>query len=263
MNFMRVITTGILLTALASYSHASAADSLVLSQPGGLPIIITAPHGGSGSVPGVKVREKGKILKDEYTLELAEALANHLHKLLGARPYIVVARFSRKYIDANRKETTAYSGKEAKPYYDEYHRRIREYVSEIRQKYPGGAILIDIHGQSSDNSAVYRGTRNGSTVDSLFNRYGCNSLTGEQSVSGVLATGGYRIIPANSSPDCLHEEAKYVGGYTVATYGSNNSDGIDAIQLEVGRDLRKSPAFAEDLAKALSVFYEIFLVVRK
>jgi len=263
MNLVRVITTGIVLTVLASYSHAGAADLLVMAKPGELPIIINAPHGGSEAVPGIRAREKGKILKDEYTLELAEALANRLQKLLGTRPYIVAARFSRKYIDANRKEATAYSGKEAKPYYDEYHRRIREFVAEIRKKYPGGALLIDIHGQSADNGAVYRGTRKGTTVDHLLNKYGCSSLAGEKSIFGVLASRGYRIVPANSEPDCLIEEARYVGGYTVATYGSNNADGVDAIQLEIGAHLRRMPAFADDLAEAIAVFYKSFLVGRR
>jgi N-formylglutamate amidohydrolase len=263
MILKRIMYAGIMMTTLACSLPAGAADSLVLAQPGGLPIIITAPHGGSGSVPGVKAREKGKILKDENTLELAEALANRLQKLLGARPYLVAARFSRKYIDANRKETTAYNGKEAKPYYDEYHGRIRGFVTEIRQKYPGGALLIDIHGQSTDNGAVYRGTRNGTTVDHLLSLHDCSALTGEKSVFGVLASRGYHVIPVNSNSDCLFEEAKYGGGYTVATYGSNNEAGIDAIQLEIGGDLRKKSLFADDLAEAVAIFYKKILAERK
>jgi N-formylglutamate amidohydrolase len=263
MNLKIFISTVTSLLAFTSGSHAGAVDYLVMAKSGGLPIIITVPHGGSEAVPGGRARAKGKILKDENTLELAENLAHRLQKLLGSRPYIVAARFSRKYIDANRKEATAYSGKEAKPFYDEYHRRIREFVAEIRQKYPGGAILIDIHGQSSDNSAVYRGTRNGSTVDNLLNQHGCASLIGDKSIFGVLASRGYRIIPANDQPDCLTEEARYVGGYTVATYGSNNADGIDAIQLEIGGSLRKQPVFAKDLAEAVAVFYKNFLVERR
>jgi N-formylglutamate amidohydrolase len=259
----RSVYAGIMLTVFTHGFHAAAADYLVLAKPGGLPILITAPHGGSEVISGVMARTSGKTLKDEHTLELAEALANRLHKQLGARPYLVAARFSRKYIDANRKETTAYNGKEAKLYYDEYHRRIREFIAEIRQKHPGGALLIDIHGQSTDNGALYRGTRNGTTVDNLLNLHGCAALTGKNSVFGVLTFRGYPVIPANSDSDCLFEEAKYVGGYTVATYGSNNADGIDAIQLEIGGTLRKKPAFADDLAEAVATFYKKFLVERR
>ena len=257
------IWAGVALAAIAGASYAEAADHLVLAKSGGLPIIITAPHGGSNPVPGTQPRMTGKILKDEHTLELAETLADRLEGLLGTRPYVVAARFSRRYIDANRSDLAAYATLQAKPFYDEYHGRIREFVAEIRRTYPGGALLIDIHGQSADAQGVYRGTRQGTTVDRLLNRSGCPALTGEKSILGALAAKGYRVIPDNNARECLLEDARYVGGYTVATYGSHHADGIDAIQLELGGRLRSAPAFANDLAQAIAVFYANFLAEQK
>ena len=74
---------------------------------------------------------------------------------------------------------------------------------------------------------------------------------------------GYAILPANDAAPTDRVEAKnYSGGHTVEIYGSNRTDGIDAIQLEFGRDLREGAALdktAKDTAQAIAVFYERFL----
>ena len=263
MHLWRLIGAGVTLTAWTGYCLADAADLLVMARPGMLPIIITAPHGGSRVIAGAPPRLRGKVLKDQNTLELAEALADRLNELLGARPYLVAAQFSRSYIDANRNETNAFEAMTAKPFYEAYHRQIRKFVTEIRQNHPGGALLIDIHGQSSDDDGIFRGTRQGTTVDRLLSRFGCPALAGEKSIFGVLAATGYRVMPGSSADECRSEEARYVGGFTVATYGSHHVDGIDAIQLEIGGHLRRSPSFPMDLAKAIAVFHRNFLTAAR
>ena len=232
---------------------------MVLAQPGEIPILITAPHGGYEAIPGVPPRRAGKTLRDKNTLEIAEALADAVQERLGKRPYVVAARFARLYIDANRAASQAFDTAEAPPYYEAYHRQIANYVSELKQKHPGGALLLDIHGQSTDNRAIYRGTRHGSTVSRLLERFGCAALTGEKSLFGVLAIKGHRVIPTNIPDDCLFEEDRYVGGFTVATYGSHHRTGIDAIQIELGGDFRRTTAITADLAEAVSVFYKTYL----
>lgn len=108
-------------------------DNLSYYQRGNLPILITAPHGGTKAIPGVPKRT-GKnpatgavipqfwTLQDDGTIEIALAVSDNLYQLLGARPYLVAADFDRKYIDANRAgEIAAYENPNAKPYYDFYH----------------------------------------------------------------------------------------------------------------------------------------------
>jgi N-formylglutamate amidohydrolase len=246
---------------MSGSSRAQSDDHLVLAIPGRLPILITAPHGGSGGVPGVNSRTTGKLLRDDFTLELAQSLAKRLQELLGAPPYLVAAQFSRKYIDANRPAPVAYDTPQAKPFYDAYHHSIQRYVAQIKHTYPNGGLLIDIHGQSTDNDRVYRGTRQGSTVLHLIDRSGCAALTGSNSIVGGLAASGYLVHPVNAPTECLlePEDARYVGGYTVATYGASHDEGIDAIQLEFGRNLRIRQKLADDLAQAVAVFYRHYL----
>ena len=59
-----------------------------------------------------------------------------------------------------------------------------------------------------------------------------------------------------------HEDAGFNGGFTVAQYGSNQSNGIDAVQFEFGvKHLRKGEveASAKRAARAVAAFYEVYL----
>jgi len=248
-----------LICGLAGPACAADAENLVIARAGNLPILLVAPHGGREAVPGVPVRGSGVTSTDARTTELALALAKRLKDVLGAEPYVVAARFSRKYIDANRAEAEAFESPEAKPAYEAYHNRIRAFVSEIRRRFPRGGLLLDIHGQSDDPGTVSRGTQNGATVAALLRQRGETALVGPQSVFGVLQGKGYTVFPPNTPVGSPREFRKLNGGYTVRTYGSGTPDGIDAIQVEVGRDLRTDPKFIDALAQAVVVFHKAYL----
>jgi N-formylglutamate amidohydrolase len=237
-------------------------DTLVTALPGGLPILLTAPHGGSDAIPGVPPRLMGSVLQDARTDEITEGLADRLASLLGARPYTVMARFHRRYVDANRPPDEALESPEARPYYDAYHAAVRRFVDEIRDRYQDAAILLDVHGQAQAPDTVFRGTRDGLTVAGMLARRGVEALIGPKSILGRLGEGGYTVFPPNTPPGDPSEDARYFGGYTVTTYGSHNPDGIDAVQVELGSTLRmdgRREQVADDLAQAIAVFYHEYL----
>jgi N-formylglutamate amidohydrolase len=247
---------------LAFAAHAAASD-LVVARPGGLPILLTAPHGGLAPVPGVPPRKSGTTSTDGYTIELTEAVARHVEKALGKAPYVVAARFSRKYIDANRADHEAFEVPAARPAYDAYHGAIKRYVAELRERYPGGAVLVDVHGQSTEPEAVHRGTRDGATVAALVRRRGAEAVTGPQSLFGTLQARGYAVLPAGRSLIETREDPRYRGGHTVHTYGSSVGGGIDAIQVEVGAKLRRDPAFAAALADGIVALHNAHLAAAR
>ena len=257
----RVLAPVLGLMPIATAS-AGPADSLVLSAAGNLPFILTAPHGGMRSIPGVTVRRNGNTLTDAGTLELTEAVAQRVGAALAGKPYVVAALFSRKYIDANRAEAEAIESLAAKPYYQAYHRQVRTFVNDVRAKFPRGALLLDIHGQAQDPDMLHRGTRNGATVATLIQRHGQEAVTGRMSVLGFLAARGYQVFPSGPQMANPAEDRRFSGGYTVATYGSNHADGIDAIQIELGKTIRANPALADDLAAAIVVFARRYLLAR-
>lgn len=241
-------------------------------QRGNLPILLTAPHGGSAHPEGVSTRTgrnfaTGRPLRNQFnkvsddgTLEITQQVSDNIYRLTGLRPYVVAADFHRMYIDANRAGNEAYENEHAKSIYNFYHNKIREYITDLKQRFGDKILLLDIHGQGTDARTVFRGTCDRQTVQRLLQREGQAAFTGPHSVLGSLQRLGNTIYPRNNDSN-TDEKGIYSGGYTVGTYGSHNRDGIDAIQLENGWALRNSERaqFSENLARAIVDFCEHYL----
>jgi N-formylglutamate amidohydrolase len=251
--------------AAAAADPPKAAD-LVLIQEGTLPVIVSAPHGGRLPIPGVPERAGFDVpefatVRDAGTDLLAERLAAELGKTLGGRPWLVVARFDRKYLDANRPPGRAYEDERAGPVYDAYHAALAAACKAVKEEH-GAGLLLDIHGQGTYPRAVVRGTRDGKTVTLLRDRHGWAAVAGRNSVLGRLERAGYEVIPPADAGADAREDRLYAGGYTVATYGSHTGYGIDAVQLEFGTRLRSPaavPTTAADLADAVAAFHDAYL----
>jgi N-formylglutamate amidohydrolase len=265
------LQTFCLIAALAFYQivfaqDSSSADRLLTVWAGSLPIILSAPHGGRQAIPGIPSRRgigvaQFTVERDGNTAELAEAVGGKLSSRLGGKPFLVVAEFERKYVDANRSAAMAYESIEAKPYYDAYHERLRQAVEQVGQKW-GGGLLLDLHGQGANGEAIFRGTGNGKSVALLEKKFGWQALSGPKSILGQLAAKGYRILPDPSGSD--HEQ-RYSGGFTTQTYGSHRGTQVDVIQLEFGTSFRVQANLertAGDLAAAIEVFAQNFLPLK-
>lgn len=245
-------------------------DKFILAKPGTLPIILSAPHGGRLPVPDVPTRrgvgiQKFTVVRDENTVELTEKLAAAIEKELGGRPYIVIALFERKQLDANRPPEEAYETAKAKPYYDAYHAALGKYCAEVRKTW-GRGLLLDVHGQGMMHDMVFRGTQNTKSVSALKQRYGMKALNGPNSILGVLEAGGYKVFPPGDAKDPGRESPFFNGGHIVGTYGSDAGTGIDAIQLEFGGQLRMRAALdatAADVAAGVKAFAKEYLPAEK
>ena len=148
----------------------SAESLFVDSQLGELPLLLTCPHDGRGAPPGVEERSEtdrspavdGSVTDaDLFTRQITLGLSAALEDLT-ARPFSVIARFRRRFIDANREAKCAFDSQAAKPFYDEYHRRIRLGIAAIKRTFPNRGLLVDIHGaadqaESRDSRAAGHG----------------------------------------------------------------------------------------------------------
>jgi N-formylglutamate amidohydrolase len=266
------LTLLLTLFALLPGSVAAPADSkpedFVTVQKGTLPIIVSAPHGGRKKVPdvperlGIKVANFTTVL-DTNTAELTEKFVAELQKHLDGKPWVVIAKFERKYLDVNRPREQSYESENAKPYYDAYHGPLEEACKAVKEKF-GRGILLDIHGQGEFPGAICRGTQNGKTVTLLKDRFGSDAVTGKHSILGSLQRSGYKILPSCDADPKTKEEAKFSGGHIVGNYGSHTGYAIDAIQLEFGSYLRekdkdKYAKTAADLADAVAIFHDEYL----
>jgi hypothetical protein len=122
---------------------------------------------------------------DPETDRLALGIAARIKALTQGDVYLVVARFDRKYIDANRAPGIAFDQAAAQPYYDAYHAAIRRFVDEIRARHPHG-LLIDVHGQAKIPDGLARGTIDGRSIRQLLARAGAAAMTGPNGLFGQL-----------------------------------------------------------------------------
>jgi N-formylglutamate amidohydrolase len=268
----QILTMPLLLSpALNAPALSAAPDRLVHAEAGTLPILLTAPHGGRDPVPGLPPRDQtGKpadsrdyvYTMDGETDELARRMAVEIKALTGKAPYLVVAHFHRKYIDANRPPAIAFDLPAARPYYDQYHGAIRRFIDEIRAKHPAGLIL-DVHGQIRFPDRLVRGTLNGKAVRHLIKRAGFDAVTGPKGLWGQFAAAGFAIFPGNEVPPTgTGENGGFNGGHTLAVYGSHAVGGIDAMQLEFGSQYRQRNGLdstAKRAATAVAGFHRAYL----
>ncbi len=239
-------------------------DFLITVEPGTLPIVLSAPHGGIEPIPGIPVRvgknvERFVTSRDGNVDKIALLTAKQLEKTLGGRPYLVIARFERKYVDANRAPEAAYEHEEAKRQYDAYHRAIQDALVAIKRDW-GRGLVVDIHGQAKTSDGIYRGTVDGESVKQLVKEHGRTAVTGEKSLFGMLEKLGYKVLPGNNDKDQV--EHFYNGGHITRSYGSDHVADIDAIQVEFGDKFRKTDHLdktSADLAEALTVFAKEYL----
>lgn len=253
------------LTQPALWAEEIPSKKLLTLWAGMLPVIISAPHGGREPIPSIAARQGYGVARfvtgrDHNTRELAEMIAVKVQQHLAAKPFLILARFDRKYVDANRPRKHAYEADGAGAYYDAYHEAISRACAEARRNW-GRGLLLDIHGQGAEADMIFRGTDNGNSVSDLRQRFGAEAITGPRSILGQMEIRGYKVAPGSTSDQ---RELRYSGGYTIRTYGSHRGTAIDAIQLELGRNLRSRVNLertASHLANAIQIFARTYLPV--
>ena len=241
-----------------SYESALLVDRL----RGTLPVLLACSHDGTKQPGGVPARS-GEGLpascsfnrsRDLKVADLTRAVAEQLQGQAGEAPYVAIAAFHRKYIDANRSEECAFEPGPAETHYNEYHAVLRGFVDEIRAENDGIGLLLDLHGSKRREDApadIYVGTENGQTITALRQGTSDNALYRRRGLVGLLQAAGYAMLPGAFGEA---EHPAFTGGYTVERYGSHRADGIDAIQLEIVAELRRDATrrarLATDLANA-------------
>ena len=226
---------------------------LVKRHRGAMPVILTCPHGGKKAPPGVEVRTEEEtptgchfnLSRDAETDLITESVAQQILDLTGLSPYVVIAEFHRRYIDANRTERCAFTDPAAQPFYAEYHGRVTGYVDEIRRQNANLGFLFDIHGFRqirSDPIDIHLGTDNGKSLLPGFDRA---SLFVQHGLAGLLISARhvnagapelppfqYKVFPADAETP---ENRSFDGGFTVRHYGAF----INSIQIEIANVIRE------------------------
>ncbi len=244
---------------------------------GGLPLIISVPHGGYETPGEIPDRTCGTTVTDSYTLELSMELVDAIINITGRYPHIIINHLKRIKLDANRDVEEATCGDDkAEISWLEYHKFIDSAKVTVNNMFEKG-LFIDLHGQSSHGERIELGYlisgselslsdailntetyENKSSIRNLINN-NVNNLTfsellrGNKSLGTMLENKGYTAVPS------LLEESPsgdfFSGGYNTERHGSRSGGTIEAIQMECNREIRFDEAtryeFAGDLAVIL------------
>jgi len=247
-------------------------------HPGTLPIIISAPHGGSLEPGEIPDRSFGVTVTDLRTREVTVALEAAIEARFGARPHVIISNLRRTKLDPNREIGEAAQGSPpAERAWREYHAFIDSASAEVEAL--GGGLYIDMHGHGHEIQRIELGYlyndiilfRTDSLMDDLDGEDSSiqalaertqipfsELLRGEESVGGLLEARGYPSVPSPTFPDAGGAPF-FSGGFSTVRHGSRDGGSVDGIQFELNWDgVRDSAAnraaFVEALAEVLEIW---------
>ncbi|VEL95148.1 N-formylglutamate amidohydrolase [Alteromonas sp. 76-1] len=251
-------------------------DSWLNIVEGNMPLVISAPHGGTIKPDSIKDRTCGTGVKDDNTAELSfeieQAFAKH-----DKKPYLVVAKIARTKIDLNRDlEQASCKNEEVAYTWGQYHKAIESAIDEAIETF-GYALYIDLHGQSHPVrrlelgyllktpalEANYKGTdavKNSESKTSIQNLINNSEnltvkamLTGENAFGTIMEKSGFPAVPSFNDPFPKEGEAYFTGGYNTRRYTSPDYPNVFGMQIEANfHGVRNSPENRAKFAKAFA-----------
>ncbi len=269
------------------------ANSYTEYVAGNLPLIITAPHGGTDSASALPNRTYGTTSTDSNTSELSRAIRTACSNRFGRWPHVIICRVPRTKIDCNREIVEGAQGVAAtEAVWNEYHNLIRMAKESVTSSY-GRGLLIDVHGHGHplqrlelgynlstatlNKNSFSTSDKNSSCVRELANRTRVSFeelIRGSFSLGTLIGLRGYPSVPSLDLPNPGKttgggDNDYFSGGYTVEIHGtmSPNTGTINAIQIEsnytgVRDTLENRAAFAADLVSALEEYFPLHVGIK-
>jgi len=248
--------------------------------PGDLPIVVSAPHGGTIRPTEIPDRTVGITTRDENTEELARDIVDAFIARYGHRPHLIICRLSRRKLDANRGIDEAAAGNPgAERAWREFHGFIEASVAEVRRS-PGLGFYVDLHGHGHAIQRLELGYLLDESVLALNDMQltvataGASSLwplsvfsgtpfpallRGSSSLGAYLEAAGYPSVPSPTNPS-PGTAPYFEGGYNTMRHGTSRDNRFAGVQIESHFDgVRDSPSSRTAFATALVAALELFV----
>lgn len=247
--------------------------------PGALPIIITAPHGGSLTPDEIPVFNDGSST-DAKSQEYTRAVADELEVLTGKKPHVVINHIMRNRLNLNRaKESDNFDNPFAMQAWDEFHAFVnnaKEWVTSAC----GKGLYLDFHTNGFDHGMnvlgylLYRSDLNQSdeVIDAMVDETSLKNLAADPEVTlselvhgpfslGEIMNSVYELSTIPNAVDIPFDYGYFNGGYNTAAHGSRDGGVIDGIQLEshwsfVNQGESTRLDYSGKLARAIADFVE-------
>lgn len=248
-------------------------EALFSSCVGNIPLLLSAPHGGSTDIsnisgrrttftittPGCGFNQSTDTRTKELTQKIVERMASQ-----GVVPYAVISDINRADLDLNRARTenvylptvSDVDVNRALELYDEYYGRLRSHIQDIQLVFGSAlfdrALLIDIHGAGFSHGDLDLTTTSqlgsASTLIDIVYPNISRSMNLWDALRGEGFTFRNAAGQANETrPSCNLLE----------TFGVHQNDGINAVQIEFNSSLRSTGNYedtANRFADALVTF---------
>lgn len=224
-------------------------------EPGGLPLIVSAGHGGLQEPDEIPDRTEGTLVTDANTDQLAMAMADSLEARFGARPHLIISHLRRRKLDVNRELGEAAQGNPlAEHAWREYHGFIDHARTRVEAEH-GPGLYVDIHGHGHEIRRLELGyllsasdlNRSDEDLDAGFGQR--SSIRALAEASSVPFS---ELIRGNTSLGTLYEEAGvpavpsaqqpapgadpfFSGGYSTRRHGSRDGGVVSGVQIEAHR----------------------------
>ena len=248
---------------------------------GSLPIILSAPHGGSLKPSEIKSRTTGALGGDTYSREYTYEVARRLYQLTGRLPHIIINRLHRSKLDANREIVEASQGdKNSETAWGEFKDYILAAKKWVTKRCKQGHYF-DLHTNAHSekwmelgyllyssqlalkNSTLDTGTTylNKTSVKTLASQQGhtlSTLLRGPESLGALMQIRGYKTVPSPKYPD-PNGGGYFSGGYNTARYGSKGGGVIDGTQIETHLSMIQNSTrynYSRALAESILTFVE-------
>ena len=255
---------------------------------GNLPIILTAPHGGTltpADIPDRVAEQCGgeaTTVRDTNTEELVREIGAAFFRATGKYPHIVINRLHRRKLDANREITEAACGaeyaeialKEFQAYVDSARGRVMaefgrgwytdlhghgHAVARLELGYQLTAAELRLSDATLDGSATYETKSTIRTFSQQSPLTFATLLRGASSLGALFQAEGFRSVPSPGDAAPLATEDYFTGGYNVGSWGCVRGGTICGVQIEshfeVVRDTAASrAAFAAALVRVYGTY---------
>lgn len=250
--------------------------------PGNLPLVLTAPHGGTLEPADIPNRGYGTTVRDMNTIELSLAIREAVFARTGGYPHVVISNLHRRKLDPNREIVEAAQGNpDAERAWWEFQVFADEAGDLVADAF-GEGLNLDIHGHAHDIPRVeigyllsrddlalgddaLSGTAyvNKSSIRALASKPG-NDLAalirGPTALGTLMEAAAAPAVPSLNQPN-PGQDAYFTGGYNTVRHGSRDGGTIDAIQLEhhfpgLRDEASNRERYAQALAEILMDYFQ-------
>jgi hypothetical protein len=256
---------------------------------GDLPIILTAPHGGTLTPADIPDRlaaacgGEATTVRDTNTEELAREISAAFLRATGKYPHIVINRLHRRKLDANREIVEAACGSEpAQTAWREFHAFVDSARTHVLADF-GRGWYTDLHGHGHqvarlelgyqlsgadlrltdtqlDASTTYEAKSTIRMVSELSPLTFSALLRGPTSLGALFQAEGFRSVPGNQDTAPLATEEYFTGGYNVGRWGCSGGGLLCGVQIESNFEgVRDTTASRAAFAAALVRVYARYL----